>query len=531
MRKIHFALSILVCGFARAPAQNFVPPTLESFSDARGVPTPVRAWPQLIVSTPFGTSYQVNVNAAGQNIVGDAANEPSMCMDPNNPRRLAIGWRQFGTVTSSFRQAGWGYSTNGGVNWTFGGLLETNVFRSDPVLTSDASGNFYYLSLQPNPQFHNDLWKSTNGGMNWQKLGEAVGGDKAWMVIDTTSVAGRNNIYQSWSPAANPYTNRIFSRSLDLGANWQNPLSIPQIPFWGTLDTGRNGELYLIGWDGAAFWFNRSINATNRTASPTFDLTTQVDLGGSLLFTSNPINPDGLLGQPWIAVDRSSGPTRGNLYALCTVTGTGNPANVMLARSTNGGSSWSAPIRINDDSPIQNAWHWFGTLSVAPNGRVDVCWNDTRSNPNNNISELYYSYSEDGGVSWVTNRAISPPFNHTLGYPVQRKIGDYMQMISLDDAACIAYAATFNDEEDIYFVRVEQPPILVAVERIGNKMQLSWNATSGRNYCVQVKNDLNVPWSVSTNLACLTATNTVVTAEDQIVSSSGQRFYRVVKQQ
>ena len=36
-------------------------------------------------------SYQVNVDATGQNIVGDAANEPSLCLDPTNPKRLAIG--------------------------------------------------------------------------------------------------------------------------------------------------------------------------------------------------------------------------------------------------------------------------------------------------------------------------------------------------------------------------------------------------------------------------------------------------------
>src|SRR4029077_17896535 len=45
-------------------------------------------------SGPF-TSYQVNVDAAGHNILGDAANEPSICVDPTNANRMAIGWRQF----------------------------------------------------------------------------------------------------------------------------------------------------------------------------------------------------------------------------------------------------------------------------------------------------------------------------------------------------------------------------------------------------------------------------------------------------
>src|SRR3979411_870331 len=76
------------------------------------------------VSTSYGKSYQVNVNGAGQNIVGDAANEPSMCLDPNNPNHIAIGWRQFDSTNSNFRQSGVGYTTNGGLNWTFPGSLE-----------------------------------------------------------------------------------------------------------------------------------------------------------------------------------------------------------------------------------------------------------------------------------------------------------------------------------------------------------------------------------------------------------------------
>src|SRR3954451_6428523 len=53
------------------------------------------------------TSHQVNVNASGMNVVGDAANEPSICVDPTNHNRMAIGWRQFNSVTSNFRQSGY----------------------------------------------------------------------------------------------------------------------------------------------------------------------------------------------------------------------------------------------------------------------------------------------------------------------------------------------------------------------------------------------------------------------------------------
>src|SRR2546427_13142050 len=115
------------------------------------------------VSTPFGTSYQANVSSSGQNIPGDAANEPSLCIDPTNPNRMAVGWRQFDTTNSNFRQAGWAYSTNGGLNWTFPGSLEPGMFRSDPVLAADANGTFYYLGISNSANFSCDLLRSANG--------------------------------------------------------------------------------------------------------------------------------------------------------------------------------------------------------------------------------------------------------------------------------------------------------------------------------------------------------------------------------
>ena len=118
-------------------------------------------------------SYQANVDQNGQNILGDAANECVISVDPTNLSRMTIVWRQFNDVTSNFRQGGWGYTTNAGITWTFPGVLENNVFRSDPVTKSNETGNFFYLSLQSNVQqsfFCDDLWRSTNGGQSWTLL-------------------------------------------------------------------------------------------------------------------------------------------------------------------------------------------------------------------------------------------------------------------------------------------------------------------------------------------------------------------------
>jgi hypothetical protein len=183
-----------------------------------------------------------------------------------------------------------------------------------------------------------------------------------------------------------------------------------------------------------------------------------VNLGGDIVF-SEPINPEGLVGQVFLAVDRSDTSTNDNVYMLASVqpSGFSDGSDVMFVRSTNGGITFSAPRRINDD-PVNHAkWHWFGTLSVAPSGRIDVVWYDTRNAANNTDSQLFYSYSIDGGNTWVLNVAVSNSFSPFVGYPNQDKIGDYVTVVSDNAGANVAYAATFNGEEDIYYVRIQAP--------------------------------------------------------------------------
>jgi hypothetical protein len=419
--------------------------------------------PRMISQFGLFTSFQVNVDGNGHNILGDAANEPSITVDSTNHNRMAIGWRQFDSVNSSFRQGGWGFTTDGGTNWTFPGVLETNVFRSDPVLKSDDAGNFFYLSLLQS--FCDNMYGSTNGGQSWLELqpdGDASGGDKEWFTIDRTGGIGHGFQYQAWSTAAECIGGQ-FSRSTDGGITWMSPISIPDQPVWGTLDVDTNGNLFIGGGDfGSSFFCVRSSNAQNGNVTPTFDQNVSVNLGGSVLFGA-PINPGGLAGMIFLAVDRSGTATNNNIYMIATVQqfSASNGSDIMFTRSTDGGLTFSAPQRITDDPVNQNKWHWFGTLAVAPNGRIDSVWFDTRNAANNTDSQLFYSWSTDGGVTWAPNVAVSNPFTPFEGYPVQNKIGDYITIVSDNTGGDVAYPATFNfnptsgqHEEDVYYVRV-----------------------------------------------------------------------------
>src|SRR5437867_4911705 len=428
------------------------------------------------------TSFQVNVDANGNNILGDAANECSISVDPTNLSKMTIAWRQFNNVISNFRQAGWAYTTDGGTTWTFPGVLENNVFRSDPVTNSDEIGQFFYLSLQSDVNlsfFCDDLWRSTNGGQSWTLLsGErgAGGGDKEWFTIDKTNGPGHGFQYQSDDGINCSGSGVQFQRSTDGGVTWQSPIVVPGGTDLGTLDVDTNGNLFIGGEGFSNFSCVRSSNAQIGGQTPTFDRVTPVNMGGDL--GGGGINPAGLDGQLFLAIDRSGTLTNNNIYMLASVVPPGrSTTDVMFVRSTDGGLTFSAPHRINDDPINHNKWHWFGTLSVAPNGRIDSVWHDTRNAANNTDSQLFYSFSTDGGVTWSANVAVSDAFNPFEGYPNQDKIGDYITIVSDETGGNVAYAATFNfnpgrgqHEEDVYYVRVAPPTsgvtLLTAASRL-----------------------------------------------------------------
>jgi hypothetical protein len=243
----------------------------------------------------------------------------------------------------------------------------------------------------------------------------------------------------------------IFTRSTDGGDSYEDCYEIPDDPFWGTLAIGPDGELYVAGGE---FVVAKSTNAQDPGQFVQWDFVSSVNLGGHMSGWEGP-NPGGLLGQVWVATDCSRRPTRGNVYMLCSVDPTSNPdpLDVMFSRSTDGGVTWSSPVRVNDDTGT-NAYQWFGTMSVAPHGRIDAIWLDTRNDPGGYDSELFYSHSIDGGRTWSPNERLTESFDPHVGWPNQNKMGDYFDMISDRQGAHLAYAATFNGEQDVYYGRI-----------------------------------------------------------------------------
>ncbi len=103
----------------------------------------------------------------------------------------------------------------------------------------------------------------------------------------------------------------------------------------------------------------------------------------------------------WLAADMTDSPYRNNLYCAWTEFdkyGSSSPADstrILFARSTDGGSSWSSPVRISDrggdcldgDNTVEGA-----VPAVGPNGEVSVAWSGPLG--------ILFDKSTDGGVTW-----------------------------------------------------------------------------------------------------------------------------------
>lgn len=403
-------------------------------------------------------TIQVNVDDNGNNIPDDAANEPSIAVDPTNPARMVIGWRQFDNISSNFRQAGYGYTFDGGQSWTFPGVINPGIFRSDPVLDANMDGTIFYNSLTSDGSTYTcQVYRSSNGGVDWDEGVQAKGGDKQWMVVDQTDGIGAGNIYSFWTVFYSSCYPGFFTRSTNDGDSYENCVPVQGFPYWGTMAVGPDGELYTVGTgEDQGVVVSKSTNAQTPASVINWDLAEQVYLDGHLT-SQAPVNPAGLLGQADIGVDISEGPGRGNVYVLASVerASGGDPADVMFSRSTDGGVNWSLiPVRINDD-PENDNYQWFGTMSVSPDGRIDVVWLDTRDAPAGTyLSALYYSYSTDEGETWSVNERLSELFDPHVGWPQQDKMGDYFDMRSDETGAHLAWANTLNGEQDVYYSHI-----------------------------------------------------------------------------
>src|SRR5204863_700893 len=106
--------------------------------------------------------------------------------------------------------------------------------------------------------------------------------------------------------------------------------------------------------------------------------------------------------------------------------------------------------RVNDDATTTDQWE--PSVSVDnTNGRVYVNWFDSRVDPANNLlTNLYGSYSTNGGVTFTANDKISDvamnPNNMRVGQPGgESYIGDYIGIAAAKNTSYSAWMDARNN--------------------------------------------------------------------------------------
>jgi hypothetical protein len=104
----------------------------------------------------------------------------------------------------------------------------------------------------------------------------------------------------------------------------------------------------------------------------------------------------------------------GSLY-LAWSQGLAHGQDALVARSRDLGAHWDIPVRANDNRAGDGTARALPTLSVAPNGRVDVVLIDQRNDPSGIFAEVYLASSNDSGHSFHVVRLSSATFDTRVG--------------------------------------------------------------------------------------------------------------------
>ena len=357
-------------------------------------------------------------------------------------------------------------------------------FASDPALAADRTGRFYYSFLSIGNTFfpfgshmgQDDLVvaTSTDGG-NWTNhiavqrrtfvYNSTINSelfDKPYISIGPNSTDHfADAIYVTYTDFVDFYNNKCTPycygssenstimevHSFDGGSTWSAPRAVsPTVtissnfgPSTGRLVQGSmpavdptNGVLYVAYYDtNSSGWLTG--NATVMIAK---------SMNGGVTF-SKPVLA-GLIPQQvtfyssscggyycgpgfrwWStmfpSVDVARDGTVYISYGAKQSKGTGDPADIFLIASTNGGITWTPPVRVNDASSQNGAF--FSWLKVSSDGVVHIIWGDRRLDPAQIGYDIYYAQATNLGQNIGTNIRVTDigtdPSN-TIGF-----IGDY----------------------------------------------------------------------------------------------------------
>ncbi len=378
---------------------------------------------------------------------GDA--ETSIAINPTNPKNVVAAWitdRGEPDQTCAF-----GVSFNGGRAWTIGripGVTDDDggVFEiaTDPSVAFDKFGSVYLTCLafdnfppavgSPGTIF---VSKSVDGGLTWGPPVAARTGITLRDFLDhqfITTNPATGAVYLTETEFRSFGKGEIlFIQSLNGGASYLSPVQVNdfsegawfQDSFSAAKDAntvyvtyGAGSSLGISDWD--QIFIAKSTNGGTTFASAK-KLTNIIPLPSPL--------PNGQwrVGNTlWIAVQ----PVTGTIYLAYADYRNGD-ADIWLLRvqDTPSGFVVLGEIRVNDDPVGNGADQFFPFLTVAPNGRIDVCFQDRRYEPGDALIFTTCALSSDGGLTFTNVQVTTDGYDPgNTGF-----IGDYNWQASTEN--------------------------------------------------------------------------------------------------
>ena len=274
------------------------------------------------------------------------------------------------------------------------------------------------------------------------------------MVDNAPQSKYKGNVYLAWTRfdvygSSDPdcHSHIYFSRSTDAGKTFAMPIRISD----GAGDcrdgdntvegavpaVGPNGEVYVVWAGPLGLVFKKSVDG-----GLTFSKDRVIgQMPGGWDFSVEGL--DRANGMPVTGVDLSNGPNKGALYVNWIDARNGDP-DVFVMLSRDGGETWSAPTRVNDD-PLKNGRVQFFTwMSVDPvDGSVNVVFYDRRDTEGA-LTKVILARSVDGGKTFVNHKIDQPAF----ACDPKVFFGDYTG-ISAYNGRVIPIFMHFNEEKKL----------------------------------------------------------------------------------
>lgn len=374
-----------------------------------------------IAELDLGPIYERST--AGTNVRTSGAqtsprSESDIRINFNNPSLVIAASNN---ISSGGRQAMF-YSSNGGSTWgqTTLPLTTGDAFHSDPTVDWRSTGVAWSTTIGINSSgtsLKMRAYNSSTNGSSWvfdsTFSGTQTSADKQMVWIDHSATSSfKDSIYACWHNGTPAYVNRRTAT----GA-WGTPVQVSSTETTGTaigcdIKTNSAGDVFVF-WPTTSnrrIIMRKSTNggSTWGTAVIVRTMFDAYDIGipsfanrRALIYTSAGAYRNGTTNNVYVAWTDLTGAT--GCTSASNEPGTNASSTcktrIWFARSTDGGTTWSAAKMINNQSSLNDQFNQALAVDEST-GRIAIIYYDTVGDSTRKKTNVYYQTSADGGVTF-----------------------------------------------------------------------------------------------------------------------------------